>query len=89
MFEKNVDVFGRGDTAEQNDLAVEGQFFRETLHVPLQRRAVTRIVFVNVYFGELGRSARPIGVAAGTSPRVGVITRTEERLRREGAKAFA
>ena len=53
MFEKNVDVFGRGDTAEQNDLAVEGQFFRETLHVPLQRRAVTRIVFVNVYFGKL------------------------------------
>src|SRR5947209_16695184 len=29
------------------------QFFRETLHVPFQRRAVTRIVFVNVYFGEL------------------------------------
>src|SRR5438270_12613315 len=53
MFEKNVDVFGRGDTAEQNDLAVERQFFRETLHVPLQRPAVTRIVFAHVYFGKL------------------------------------
>src|SRR5438128_126716 len=53
MLEKNVDVLRGGNAAEQNDFGICRQFFRESLHVALERGAVTRIVFVNVDRGEL------------------------------------
>jgi hypothetical protein len=53
MLEKDIGVFGRGDAAEENDLAIGRQFFCEPLHVALERRAVTRVVFMNVDLGKL------------------------------------
>jgi len=52
MLEKNVDVFRGGNAAEQNDLGVRRQFLRELFHVAFERRAITRIVFVNVDLGK-------------------------------------
>src|SRR4051812_19438176 len=53
MFQKYVDVFRGGDAAEKDDLGICRQFFRQTLNVPLERPAITRIVLLNVDFSEL------------------------------------
>jgi len=52
MFQKHVDVFGRGDAAEQDDLAIERQRSYEPFHVAFEGNTITRIEFINVHAGE-------------------------------------
>src|SRR5881394_4318529 len=42
MFEEHVDVFGGRDAAEENDLVVRRQRFREPFHIALEGAAITR-----------------------------------------------
>src|SRR5438067_6835425 len=52
MFEKHVDVFGGGDAAEENDLGIRWQRFREPFHVALERGPITRVGLVDIDRGE-------------------------------------
>ena len=65
MFEKDLDIFGSRDAAEQNDFALRGHFFREPLHVALERGAIKRVGFVDVHSGEFLQVSQPIGVSGG------------------------
>jgi hypothetical protein len=45
---ENIDILSCSNAAEKNDLALNGQLFRQTSRVGLNRRPITRIVLVNV-----------------------------------------
>ena len=68
MLEQNIDVFRRSDAAEKNDLGGVRQFFREQLDVALQRGAITRIVFVNIDFGEFAQIGQADGLRGRDEP---------------------
>jgi hypothetical protein len=53
MFQKDIDILGGGDAAEEDDLTFARQSFRQSFHITLERIAIPRIVFVNLYAGEL------------------------------------
>jgi hypothetical protein len=50
--EQNINIFSRGNAAEQNDFAPGRYFFCQTPCVALERCSITRIIFVNVDHSE-------------------------------------
>lgn len=89
MFEEHVDVFGGRDAAEENDLAFRRQRFREPFHAALERRAIARLVFVNVQgseFLEIGKTNRRCGrdqsaCGGDDENRRALLTRRREGIR--------
>ena len=55
MREENIDIFSGGHASEQDDLAIRRQFFRQLLHVALERLAITGIVFIDVHRAEFAQ----------------------------------
>ncbi len=55
MGKENVDVFSSGHASEQDDFAIGRQFFHQLLHVPLERAAITGIVFIDVHHAEVAK----------------------------------